>query len=277
MAEAIAFSFIVPQCGPGTTLSVKAPDGVVLNIPLPDNIQPGDELHMSRAADGNWAIAKATRGASGAGGALARQPPAAAPQWLSEHAMAADCAEPDAVSVRFDTTKGPIFIKVVPKWSPLGARRFLKLLDDYYFEDIAIYRAIEHGLLQFGIVQANDPRSKRYEKIPDDPLVGVPYAEGVVSFAAAGPGTRKSTICIMKADFRTQLGKGSLGTPSTETPFGMVFPESMAIMHSITCMGDIPQCGGRGPCPGKLETLGNDYIRSEFPACDFVLSAGRVY
>jgi len=272
MADSSQFSFQVPQCGPGSALQVRAPDGVTLKIPLPENVLPGDELYMGKDAEGKWGIVKAVRGAA----APSAVTPAPTPTWRSAEAMAADCASREAVAVRFDTTKGPIWINVVPSWCPTGAARFLQLVDDGYFADIAIYRAIDRGLLQFGVVKDTDPRSGRYAPIPDDKLVGIPYAEGVVGFAAAGPGTRKSTICIMKADFRTQLGKGPLGTASTETPFGMVCPESMATMHSVACLGDIPQMGGKGPCPGKLAALGNDYIRSEFPACDFVTGARRV-
>lgn len=262
------FSFTVPKCAPGSTLQVKATDGVTLKIPLPENVLPGDELYMEKGEKGEWGILKAIRGTP-----TPSAPPTS--HWRSADAMAAECASPEAVTVRFDTTKGPILIKVVPSWSPIGAQRFLKLVDDGYFHDISIYRAINGGLLQFGVVKDTDERSKRYDPLPDDQLVGIPYAEGVVGFAAAGPGTRKSTLCIMKADFRTQLGKGALGSKSTETPFGMVCPESMATMHSIMCYGDIPQCGGKGPCPGKLAALGNDYIRSEFPLCDFVVGVSR--
>jgi cyclophilin family peptidyl-prolyl cis-trans isomerase len=272
MAVSAAFSFVVPQCAPGATLSVNAPDGVKLKIPLPENILSGDELFMGKDAEGKWGITKAVRGAS------APLPPAPAilPQWRSAEEMVADCVEPEVATVRLDTSKGPIFLKIVPKWAPIGAKRFLELVDDGYYGDIAIYRAIQGGLLQFGVVQDTDPRSTKYSKLEDDTLVGIPYAEGVVSFAAAGPGTRKSTVCIMKADFRTQLGKGQLGSRSTETPIGMVCTESMDVMHSITCLGDIPQCGGKGPDPGKLEAMGNAYIRTQFPTCDFVRAAARV-
>lgn len=266
----MAFSFEVPQCEPGSKLKVPAIDGVTLHIPVPENVRPGDEMFMAKGEDGNWRIDKVVRPVR----QPAESPPAAA-GWRSAEEMLADCEGPEAVAVALETTKGPILMKIVPSWSPLGAQRFLELVDDGYFQDIAIYRAIQGGLLQFGVVKSTDPRSARYSRLPDDVLKGIPYAEGVVSFAAAGPGTRKSTICIMKADFRTQLGKGALGTPSTETPIGMVSPMSMRVMHSITCLGDIPQCGGRGPDPGKLEELGNDYIRAEFPTCDFVRSARR--
>jgi len=271
MADASAFKFVIPKdCGP--TVNVPAPDGVLLKIPVPENVLPGDELYMAKGPEGQWGISKAVRLVNAPGAASAVQQP----RWRSGEAMAADCARPDAFKVRLDTTKGAIFLKVVAAWSPLGVQRFLQMVDEGYYNDIAVYRAIRGGLLQFGVVKDTDARSSRYARIADDKLVGIPYAEGVISFAAAGPGTRKCTVCIMKADFRTQLGKGEIGTPSTETPFGMVCPESMAVMHSITCLGDIPQCGGCGPDPGKLEALGNEYIRSQFPTCDFVLAACRV-
>lgn len=269
-----AFSFVVPQCSPGATLKIPAP-GATLQLKLPENVLPGDEVHMSKPAGGNWGITKVLRGAGGAGGYTpAVSTPAT--QWRSAEELAADCVAPGSVKIRFDTTTGPIFVAIVPQWAPIGAERFLQLVDDGYFYDIAIYRAIEGGLLQFGVVKDTDPRSKKYSKLPDDTLVGIPYAEGIFGFAAAGPGTRTSTVCVMKRDFRTQLGKGAVGTKSTETPIGMVCPESMKTMHSITCLGDIPQCGGKGPDPTKLGALGNDYIRKEFPGCDFVLAATRV-
>lgn len=272
------FSFEVPQCEPGSTLKVTAIDGVVLKIPIPSNVRPGDELFMSKDQEGNWSIAKVQRTVVKEQPAQTPlfAPPQAATPWRSAEEMAADCCSGEAVTVELETTKGPIQIKIVPSWAPIGAARFLDLVNDGYFRDIAIYRGIQHGLLQFGVVKGTDPRASQYDKLLDDKLIGIPYAEGVISFAAAGPCTRKSTVCIMKADFRTQLGKGTVGTPSTETPIGMVAPESMAVMHSINCLGDIPQCGGCGPDPGKLEALGNEYIFREFPTCDFVRSARRV-
>jgi len=269
-----AFSFVVPQCEAGVTLKIPAPDGVSLMIPLPAGISPGDSLTMVKGADGNWGFGSHTPA-----GVRAAAPAAAAAtgqaEWRSAQQMAADIRGPDAVTVQLHTTKGLINIKVVPKWSPIGAQRFLQMVADGFYDDISIYRAINNGLLQFGALQGTDPRNSQYSKLADDPLVGIPYAEGVVGFAAAGPGSRKHTVCIIKADFRTQLGKGALGTLSTETPFGMIDPASMAVMHSITCLGDIPQCGGQGPDPQKIEEQGNAYVRSQFPSCDYVLRAIR--
>ena len=197
-----AFSFVVPQCEPGVALMVNAPDGVRLKIPLPDTVVPGDELHMGKGPDGAWTITKALRGSG---------PPRAPPtEWRSAEVMAAECAGAEAITVRFDTTKGPLLFRIVPSWAPIGVQRFLQLVKDGFYDDIGFYRGMQGGLLQFGCIKSTDPRT-RYEKLQDDPLVGIPYAEGILSFAAAGPGTRKSTLCIMKADFRSQLGKGCRG------------------------------------------------------------------
>jgi len=259
-AEHPKFSFPLPECVPGEKVKVQAPDGVTLVVPVAEGFKPGMIITMQKGSNGQW-------------GFLGAEQPH---RWLSKEEMDEDLAGNATALVQLNTTKGPIKIRVVPKWAPLGAQRFLEMIGDGFYKEIAIYRGINGGLLQFGCVQNSDPRSTQYRALEDDLLIGLPYAEGVVGFAAAGPRTRKHTVCIMKADFRSQLGKGALGTASTETPFGMVCPESMAVMHSITCLGDIPQCGGKGPDPHKIEEEGYAYLRQHFPACDYILTAERL-
>lgn len=261
------FAFVLPECSPGDVLKVPAPDGVMLQIPLPANCAPGDKVHMAKSADGEWAFSRAVRGER----PLAPLEPGS--EWRSPESLDADLAGPGTVTVQMATTKGPIEMRVVPKWSPNGARRLFKLIDDGYFSEIAIYRAVKGGLVQFGVVQDSDPRASQYDPIPDDPLIGIPFEAGTVSFAATGPGARKCTLCLFLGDFRQQLGN-----KQPETPLGRVSPESMEILNSLyTGYGDIPQCGGQGPDPTVLMSRGNEYIQSEFPLCDFVTSADRWY
>eukprot|EP00928_Gymnodinium_smaydae_P061768 TRINITY_DN45780_c0_g1_i1.p1 TRINITY_DN45780_c0_g1~~TRINITY_DN45780_c0_g1_i1.p1 ORF type:complete len:312 (-),score=34.17 TRINITY_DN45780_c0_g1_i1:88-969(-) len=281
------FSITIPDCQPGAVLKATAPDGCALQIPLPESLRAGDVLTMKRGEDGQWTVSRALRGAPPAAAAAEFQKgsparTAALAQgddsrwtgpWRSPETLAADLAGPGVVTVRLETTKGPIELRVVPSWAPLGVRRLLRLIDEGYYTDIAIYRGIRGGLVQFGIVQETDPRSSVYQPLEDDPLVGVPYEEGAVSFAAAGPGTRTATLCIMLGDFRDQLGRSQ-----PETVIGRVRPEFMGTLHSLfTGYGDIPQQGGAGPDPAKLAALGNEYIRTEFPRCDFILRADRFY
>jgi len=191
------------------------------------------------------------------------------PRTLSKVELDGDLAGSSVVTVQLATTKGTIMLKIVPAWAPLGAERFLQLVDDGYYSEIAIYRAVPKFLVQFGIVK-DKTRTGKYKKIQDDPLCGVPIQDGTVIFAAAGANTRKSTVCLFLGDYP------QLGSSPWETPIGKVVPESMATLHSIyTGYGDIPQCGGKGPDPHKLEELGNDYIMTSFPKCDYVTGATR--
>jgi len=256
------FSFVVPQCAPGVTLRVTAPDGVVLMLPLPAGVEEGDEMHLARSDEGKWGFKQLVKGA-------AAPPQEAAIPTRSQADLENDLAASDVVTVSLETTKGPIHLKVVPSWSPLGAERFLQLVEDGYYKEVAIYRGVPNCLLQFGVVKDAE-RNGKYSKIPDDPLCGVPYVDGMVGFAASGPGTRTSTLCLFLGDM-PYLGKNSV-----ETPIGKVCPASMATLHELFCPGDIPQCGGKGPDPDKLEELGNEYIASNFPECDFVTGAARV-
>jgi len=243
MAE---FSFVVPACAPGSTLQVTSMDGANLNVPLPSNAKPGDTITMKQLPDQRWAVS----------------------QVHPTTELAADLGGAEAVHVQLETTKGPIALRIVPAWAPLGARRFLELVDDGHFSNVAVYRALPDVLVQFGVVKAGSRAA--YEAIPDDPCVGVPTREGSVIFAARGPNTRTSTLVIFTRDYQ------SLEKNPWETPIGMVSPGSMATLRSLyTGYGDIPQCGGRGPDPSTLAELGNEYIASYFPQCDFVVKAWR--
>jgi cyclophilin family peptidyl-prolyl cis-trans isomerase len=313
--EYCEFAFVLPKAPAGATLKVTAPDGCVLKIPLPKNVEAGMKLvmHKTEETSGQWRIKcaedgdKAPTPASGSQSSAppARKPqaessqktaPAPAPQPATEDnkkgaspasrsvarsqaqrprtrtkaELEADLSGNNVVTVQLATSKGTIMLKIVPAWAPLGAERFLQLVDDGYYSEIAIYRAVPKFLVQFGIVK-DKARTGKYKKIQDDPLCGVPIQDGTVIFAAAGANTRKSTVCLFLGDYP------QLGSSPWETPIGKVVPESMATLHSIyTGYGDIPQCGGKGPDPHKLEELGNDYIGNSFPKCDYVTGATRV-
>lgn len=265
-ATARAFSFDIPLgVETGTIMKVCAPDKVQLRIPLPQNVYPGDKMHMVKSDNGKWGIKHVVRSelpkiSVEPSGQVVRK---------TEEQLAQDLNDANVCTVCLNTTKGPLKLKIVPSWAPLGAQRFMQLITDGYYSDVAVYRAVPSFLVQFGVIGEKDEHQAReYQALKDDYLRGVPIQEGSVCFAAAGPNTRTSTVCIFLADF-DQLG----GNP-WETPIGKVCPESMAVLHSIyTGYGDMPQCGGKGPDPIRLQEKGNKYIRESYPKCDFVQSA----
>lgn len=258
----LTFAFEIPRgCAPGTTMRVPAPDGNTLMVPMPEQAMVGDKIYMAKM-NGAWTVSKITRTAPVAA------PTSAVPRKTRDE-VDNDLVGDDVVMVNLNTTKGQITLHVVPHWAPMGAERFLQMVDDNYFTDrgVAIYRGVKGFLVQFGVVK--DPVVK-YQAIPDDPLCGVPIEEGTLIFAAAGANTRTSTLCLFLGDCPY------LGKSPWETPIGKVAPDSLPTLHELYLPGDIPECGGNGASPTKLEAEGNEYISENFPDADYVIGASRV-
>lgn len=247
------FFFTVPEgSDKGTVFRLTAPDQKVLQLPLPREALPGDQIFLEKK-DGNWSFKHVLRP-----GATVKTP-----EMVDQ-----DLHGPDVIKVRFETTKGPLILRLVPHWSPNGVRRLLEMVDNGFFKDVCIYRGIPKFLMQFGVVK-DEKRKCGYDPIMDDPLCGVPYLEGMVGFAASGPNTRTQQLCLF-------LGAAPfLGKNSMETPLGRVCSESLSTLGKIFLPGDIPQCGGVGPDPMTLADLGNAYISKSFPKCDFITGASR--
>jgi hypothetical protein len=67
------------------------------------------------------------------------------------------------------TTKGSFEIEVYRDWSPNGADRFIDLVNDGFYTDIAMYRSVEGFLTQFGISDNPEQAHWHDETIEDDP------------------------------------------------------------------------------------------------------------
>lgn len=174
---------------------------------------------------------------------------------------------PDSFKVKFATTKGDITIEVTRAWSPNGADRFYNLVKAGFFKDIAFFRAISGFMCQFGI--HGDPAVSavwREAKIPDDKGGAASNKEGMVTFATAGPNTRTTQLFINLTDENNRLD--SMGF----TPFGKVVEGMEAVKRLNTEYGEgAPQ--GRGPHQGKVQMMGNAYLKKEFPNLDYIKSA----
>lgn len=116
--------------------------------------------------------------------------------------------------VRCETTKGPLVIEVRKDWAPQGAKRFLDLVADNFFTNIALYRCVKDFLVQFGITDNPAKKHWHHKTIPDDPNQNLGIHTGYVSFAGRGPNTRSTQMFIAFRDL------DFLGKAPWETPFG---------------------------------------------------------
>lgn len=116
--------------------------------------------------------------------------------------------------VSCQTTKGPLLIEVHKDWAPLGAARFLELVDDQFYTDIALFRCVKRFLTQFGISDNHAKKHWHNKNIQDDPNLHLGIQKNYVSFAGGGPNTRSTQLFIAfeHLDF--------LGNEPWETPFG---------------------------------------------------------
>jgi cyclophilin family peptidyl-prolyl cis-trans isomerase len=161
---------------------------------------------------------------------------------------------------------GTAFIlEIKREWAPLGAERFLQLVESGYFTNVPFFRVVPGFLTQFGIPPASDIR-KRWRlagSIEDDPPQNRPILRGYLSFAGGGPNTRDSQLFIALAD-STWLGKSPW-----EVPLGRVIEGMDEVVDSLySGYGEISPFNKEGVVQGKI-WADDEYLRREFPKLDY--------
>lgn len=199
----------------------------------------------------------------GGGGAavaqIAQDPAGALTAELPTPEQATETA-PETFRARFKTTKGDFVVEVTREWAPNGADRFYNLVKLGYFRDIAVFRAIDGFMFQFGI--HGDPAMNKLwadANIPDDPGSGQSNLVGYLTYAHAGPNTRGTQMFV-------NLGNNS-GLDRDFPPIGKVV-EGMEVVAGInTEYGENPRYEN---IQGLFTEQGNAYIKERFPNLDYI-------
>jgi peptidyl-prolyl cis-trans isomerase A (cyclophilin A) len=169
---------------------------------------------------------------------------------------------PDVYKVKFETTKGPFFVQVRRQWAPQGADRFYNLVKNGFYNDVYIFRVVHGFVAQFGI--SGDPEISKVwsqSRIKDDP-VEIGNKRGTITFATAGKDSRTTQVFINYTD-NARLDK--LGF----APFGEVVEGMDEVVDSLF--------GGYGEkitrLQGKIVSMGNSYLKENFPKLDHIKKA----
>jgi cyclophilin family peptidyl-prolyl cis-trans isomerase len=160
--------------------------------------------------------------------------------------------------VKFETTAGDFVVEVNAEWAPFGAKRFLKLVHEGYFDECAFFRVMPGFVVQFGLAANPDDTDAWNIKIPDDP-VRVSNRRGTMVFATAGPNTRTTQIFINYADNVPLDGDGF--APFAKVISGMENVDRISAAH------------GQIPNQGQITVQGNAYLKKFFPKLDYVKTA----
>eukprot|EP00040_Diaphanoeca_grandis_P044829 m.13748 g.13748 ORF g.13748 m.13748 type:complete len:244 (+) comp9834_c0_seq1:282-1013(+) len=172
------------------------------------------------------------------------------------------------IEVTCTTTAGPIEIEIYPHWSPLGATRFLHLVELGIFDNASFWRAVPRFVVQFGIPSTRE-KLKTINNLPrleDEPNIGIPFTDGTLAFAGSGKNSRSDEVFF-------SLGyQRGLGRSPWETAFGRITRKSglESLHHISTQYGDMPYFHGHGPDPSRVRSEGASYLGAEFPNLDYI-------
>jgi cyclophilin family peptidyl-prolyl cis-trans isomerase len=100
--------------------------------------------------------------------------------------------------VRLKTTKGDIWFEVLPKEGPKAASNFVYLAMRKFYDGLTFHRVVPGFVIQGGDPSGNGTGGPGYQF--EDDKVNLPYNEGIVAMANAGPNTNGSQFFIMLAD-----------------------------------------------------------------------------
>ncbi|CAB9516707.1 PPIases accelerate the folding of proteins. It catalyzes the cis-trans isomerization of proline imidic peptide bonds in oligopeptides (By similarity) [Seminavis robusta] len=188
----------------------------------------------------------------------------------------ADEAAPKVTRVEFEVNLAPgkedtFVVEVHPEWAPLGAARFLELVDegDKFWKGIRFFRVIEGFMAQFGIPGKPAVADHWRDKTIKDDEVIQSNKRGYMSFATSGQDSRTTQMFINLVD-NTNLDDMGF------SPFAIVVGDDMSIVDQIYSGYGEGAPGGDGPAQGRVQADGNKYLKKEFPNLSYVKSVRRV-
>ena len=163
-------------------------------------------------------------------------------------------------------------VEVHNDWAPLGAARFLELVDTTtpapFFAQVRFFRVLTNFVAQFGI--SGDPAVSaawRDKNLPDDPVVAS-NTRGSLTFAMGGVDTRTTQIFVNLQDNKRLDGMGF-------APFAKVV-SGMQVVDKLYAGYGEGAPDGNGPDQSRIQEEGNAYLEQDFPLLSYILSAERV-
>ncbi len=124
--------------------------------------------------------------------------------------------------VRVHTTLGDIVIQVDPGQGPNAASNFVYLVQHSFYDGTIFHRVIPGFMIQGGDPTGTGTGGPGYQF--NDDAVNVPYTDGIVAMANAGPNTNGSQFFIMVANYPL---------PPSYSIFGHVI-EGLDVAHKIS-------------------------------------------
>lgn len=104
-------------------------------------------------------------------------------------------AETKGKFIHLETTKGEIVFELLPKEGPKAASNFVYLANRKFYDGLTFHRVVPGFVIQGGDPMGTGTGGPGYSF--EDDSVNLPYNEGIVAMANAGPDTNGSQFFIM--------------------------------------------------------------------------------
>ena len=169
--------------------------------------------------------------------------------------------EAGPVEVVVETSQGEFVIAVHREWAPLGAERFLTLVETGYYDDARFHRVVPGFIVQWGL--AGDPALTAEwmnAYIPDDPVVASNTRDRI-AFAFTDPGTRATQVYINLVD-NVRLDSAGFA------PFGEVVSGMGVVDALYSGYGEDSGGGLRRGDQTRIVAEGNLHLDREYPLLD---------
>ncbi len=179
------------------------------------------------------------------------------------HPSELDDKAPKTFKAKFVTSKGAFVVEFHRDWSPHGADRAYNLIENHFYDGMAIFRVVKGFMAQFGI-HANPKVTAAWENagIKDDP-VKKSNTRGMVTFAKQQKPNSRTTHLFINYKDNSTLDKQGFA------PVGKVV-QGMDVVDSLYAGYGDGMPYGRGPSQELLSKNGNGYLNANFPKLDYI-------
>jgi len=153
-------------------------------------------------------------------------------------------------------------------WAPIGAARFMELIEAGFFQGVYFHRVLKGSLAQFGLPA--DPavyetwKNKVLPEEAGDEATKITNSRGTLSFASRGEGTRCCQVFINLCHNKSFDHQGF--TPFAEIVKGMDALDGLFSGYSEVS----PK--GTGPDPERIKQEGANYLKEAFPKLSCIVA-----
>ena len=171
---------------------------------------------------------------------------------------------PAKFTVMFKTSKGDFHVEVERNNSPLAVDRFYYLVKNNYYNFNRFFRVLPNFVVQWGMRGIPTIDEIWGNKGIQDEPVKLSNTKGTIAFARSGPNTRSNQLFINLADNK-RLDVSDFNNVKGFPAFGKVI-KGMDVVESIN--SEYRQ----EPDQDSIKTLGNGYLKKNYPNLDYIIS-----